>query len=251
MLVGSRGILKAFGETRKPLSFDTDYDYLIHKDSDDLYYREQVPEGAKVEILKIDLEPLVIFLRIGYKAFMFNLKLSHLMWDIGWEKHAADVMWMFHKGFWQIDMKAYKELNDAWKNKHGNKIVSNLDNTAETFFNNAIDCPIPHEDLHRMLNPTPMYTKVIGSNEVLPEEKLFNRLSEEEKIRLITEEVMVMAYERCYKSKHTDVQIPYRKMLGKFITKHAPVYVAEYAILHLPMLWVAPFNFKSFFNNKH
>ena len=89
-----------------------------------------------------------------------------------------------------------------------------------------------------MLNPTPIYTKILKDGaEVDVSEEKFNKLTFEEKCDLVREEVMVMAYERY---KNVNYMSAYSKMLKKFIINHSPLWeglfiIENFIILHKPL----------------
>ncbi len=157
---------------------------------------------------------------------LLTLKMSHLFWDINWNKHMFDVQFLLSKGL-DIDEVLLYDLIDYWK-EHLPKIRrSNLVMSKEDFFSNAINYDsCEHDILHTLINPIPMYTLLLKGEVELDEDK-FNQLSFEDKLEVVREEVYVMAYERY---KHLNYMIAYKKMLDKFIRLHAPIYIAIFAI---------------------
>lgn len=165
---------------------------------------------------------------------LLTLKASHLFWDIAWDKHLFDVQWLLGKGY-TIDRELFHLLYNYWNEYHSWNRRSDLKMSATDFFNNAVDCPYSHDELHILLNPEPTYTKVLIGEVEVGEDK-FNRLPFEQKCNLVYEEVYVMATERW---PEMDYRKAYSIMLKKFIISHAPLWEAifiieNYRLLHKP-----------------
>ncbi len=108
---------------------------------------------------------------------LYTLKVSHLFWDINWEKHMWDVQWLKEKGC-KLILPLFYELYEFWNKYHGKNKRSRLDMSSEQFFDNAITCPYSHDWLHILLNNPPTYTKVLKDGaEVNVSEEKFNLLS--------------------------------------------------------------------------
>jgi len=149
-----------------------------------------------------------------------TLKASHLCWDINWEKHMFDLQFLLKKGC-KTDSELFWKLYNYWNEFHGKNKRSDLKMSKEDFFDNAVNYDSgEHDELHKIINSIPIYTKVLkdGAEVELDENKFYN-LSFEEKLEFVREECYIMAYERY---KHLDYRIAYNKMLKKFIISHAP-----------------------------
>ena len=177
---------------------------------------------------------------------LYTLKMSHVFWDINWEKHMWDIQWLKEKGCALIK-PLFFELYDYWNSYHGTNKRSNLKMSSDEFFDNAVNFPIAHDDLHLELvkhpyfkNEPPTYTKIlIGEVEVC--ENKFNNLTELEKFNLVFEEVAVMAIERY---GNLFYKIAFNKMLKKFIISHAPIWEAIWIIEnHKLLLTNIPYDF--------
>jgi len=168
-----------------------------------------------------------------------TLKASHLMWDINWEKHMFDLQFLLKKGN-KIDKELFFELYDYWNVYHLKNTRSDLKMSKDEFFTNAINYDtIQHDELHKLINPIPLYTKILKDEcEVELDSKKWEKLSFEEKIGLIREETYIMAWERF---KKYDYRVAYSKMLKKFIISHAPTFtltfiLENYIELHKPTI---------------
>ncbi len=176
-----------------------------------------------------------------------TLKASHLVgWDINWSKHMFDVQFLVSKGC-RIIPELFYEFYRFWNSYHGKNRRSVLDMSAEDFFDNAVSCEHDHDYIHTLLKDYPTYKKVLKDGaEVDVSEDKFNSLSYSEKCDLVTEEVMVMAYER-YSS--LGYMHAYDKMLKKFILNHAPLWEAVFIIENFKHLHKPKFDYLKTINH--
>jgi len=175
---------------------------------------------------------------------LYTLKMSHLFWDINWDKHMYDLQFLKKKGC-QLNLPAFLDLYLYWNEYHGKNTRSDLKMSAEDFFDNALKCDYAHDDIHTLLQATPTYTKVLIGEVEVGEDK-FNDLSFDEKCDLVREEVMVMAWERYPKN---DYRVAYSKMLKKFIISHAPIWEAIFIIENYITLHKPNINYFNIINN--
>lgn len=172
---------------------------------------------------------------------LYTLKMSHLFWDIKWEKHMYDVQFLKSKGC-KLKHDLFYELYEYWNTLHGKNKRSDLDMTSEDFFDNAMPKTYNHDELHLLINPVPMFLKVLKDGaEVDVCENKFNKLSYEEKLELVREEVYVMAFERL---NGRDYRTAYVWMLKKFIMSHAPMWEAIFIIENYKTLHKPAINYK-------
>jgi hypothetical protein len=98
-----------------------------------------------------------------------------------------------------------------------------------------------HDFLHTLLRSIPTYTTILeDGKEVEISERKFLSLTYEQKLDIVYEEVMVMAYER-YKQFH--FRKAHLRMLNKFIKQHAPLWMVPFAIQNYKTLIKPQFNF--------
>lgn len=171
---------------------------------------------------------------------LYTLKMSHLFWDIKWEKHIYDVQFLKSKGC-VLNLELFNQLYEYWNKLHGKNKRSDLTMSSDDFFNNALKT-YNHDELHLLINPVPMFTKVLKDGaEVDVCEKKFEKLTYEEKLELVREEVYVMAYERL---NDRDYRTAYVWMLKKFIIAHAPIWEAIFIIENYKTLHKPAINYK-------
>lgn len=128
--------------------------------------------------------------------FLYTLKLSHLGWDIFWKKHVHDVCFLKQKGC-VVDQKLYDTLVKAWTRIHGKKWASLKGKDSETFFVDAVKRKYIHDDIHDAIAiyDRPLYESLIYEG-VSCSKKGFDKLSYDDKLNLVYEEVWVTALER-------------------------------------------------------
>jgi hypothetical protein len=232
ILIGSKAIKHYYPEFKRD---PKDIDYIVNTDS-------KLKSGNGIEYLQ---NPIIYN---KYKPFtntvisksdLTTLKASHLFWNINWDKHMFDLQFLLGNGN-KIDTDLFFSLYNYWNEFHGKNKRSDLKMTKEDFFTNKINYDtMQHDDLHKILNPNPIYESILkDGKEVELCELKYNNLTHENKLNLIREEVMVMAYERYKKYGY---KIAYIKMLKKFIISHAPkftlIFILEnYIELHKPKI---------------
>ena len=251
MNIGSQAILYHFPDfPREPKDVD------IIKESK---FNDYFPLNVKREYLE---NPILLkyckdedFLN---KDALYTLKISHCFWDLengSWDKHMWDIQWLKEKGCIFIP-KLFYQLYNYWETMHGKNKRSNLNMSAEKFFDNVVNYPVEHDYLHELLvkhvyfeGNEPTYKKILknGADVDVSEEK-FNQLTEKEKFNLVIEEIMVMAMERYGNMYYKKA---FNKMLKKFIISHAPIWEAIWIVQnHKNLLQNIPFNFIEFLNTK-
>lgn len=235
IIIGSTAIKYWFPDFKRE---PKDTDIVTNEDS---WIKDYFQEnGRKVELLE---NPILLKYHRDFNVYLspnmlYTLKVSHLFWDINWDKHLWDATFLKSKGC-KLQLDLFYELYDYWNEYHGKNKRSDLKMSAEDFFDNAIKCPYEHDDLHTLIKNPPTFTKILVGEVEVSEHK-FDQLSFEEKCDLVTEEVMIMAYERY---THLDYRIAYGRMLKKFLLNHAPLWEAIFIIESYPLLLKPKFNY--------
>lgn len=176
-----------------------------------------------------------------------TLKASHLFWDINWDKHMFDLQFLLSKNN-EINESLFWELYNYWNIYHGKNKRSDLKMNKDAFFTNKVNYnTLEHDECHKLLNKVPIYSLILkDGKEVELCENKYNHLTHEQKIDLIREEVMVMAYERY---KHLGYKIAYSKMLKKFIISHAPKFTLLFILKNYIELHKTKINFIKIIEN--
>lgn len=227
VLMGSTAIKRHFPDfPREP----KDWDFIDDVESDKVY--------GKLELL-----PLPALYKTGDHILtpdqIYTVKLSHIAWNINWEKHMFDIQFLKSKGC-KVDMVLLKELYAYWGKVHGENKRANLNMSKEDFFDNALQNQDIHDLMHTLIKNPPTYTKVlVDPNGVdIDQEKAF-ALPFEEQLDMVREECYVMAYER---RAGRDFRAAYAWQLKQMVLHHTPtiegvVFIAEnYKLLHKPLI---------------
>lgn len=129
--------------------------------------------------------------------FLFTIKASHLSWDINWDKHMKDYLFLKENNC-TIDMKLYNILYQTWEELHGKKKVDLTGNNYD-FFSSTITRKYNHDELHEIVKfyDKPLHTKIRkNQNSPYPSEELWNQLSNDDKLKCALEEIYVITLER-------------------------------------------------------
>jgi hypothetical protein len=228
ILVGSAAIKQHFPDFKRE---PKDQDYIVKE---------------KVEFDENDNLVVPIFFNyckseVASPEQLLTLKLSHIFWDVNWDKHMWDIQFLLGKGI-DYDFEWLLELREHWVKHYKGLYRSNLKLSKEEFFDNAINTGYEHDYIHTLINPVPMYTEVLaadGKGVELDGHKFMN-LTYDDKLKFIQEEVMVMAWERFSKLYYKEA---YHKMLKKFIRNHVPIFAFDFTICNYIPLLDVPFNF--------
>lgn len=174
---------------------------------------------------------------IATPEMLLTLKLSHIFWDNNWDKHMWDIQFLLDKGV-DYNKELFLELVEFWK-QHYRLNRSNLKQSSEDFFNNALDSKYEHDYIHTLIADPPAYKQFLKGEVELDETKVL-QASNEEKDKLIQEEIMVMAWERFHGLYYKKA---YFFMLKKYIREHIPMYLFDYIIKNYKRLDRPPYNF--------
>lgn len=178
-----------------------DVDVLVWNDESEKYCKEEL----KYDTIKITETIFRSFRWIKISGVkyatpdsIYTLKCSHLGWDINWNKHKNDVLYLKSKGC-KLNGWLYILLTDYWKEKNGNLPHLDFYKTKKDFFDDAVIKIYDHDHLHELVAypNKPIYIDCLADGyEVLIDYDKFLALSEENKIRFFQEEIAVIAAER-------------------------------------------------------
>lgn len=129
---------------------------------------------------------------------IYTIKCSHFHWDIHWEKTKQDILWLKGKGC-KLIPELYYKLKTHWVKGHGDKDFLSLMKGKKDFFTDMVEYKYDHDYLHELVahpNP-PMYTHCLkDGHEVLTDWGKFCNMPLEDQVRMIREEITVIATER-------------------------------------------------------
>lgn len=168
------------------------------------------------------------------RMLLTNL-MSHIFWQDDYksfEKHMFSIQFLLDKGV-KFDKELFYELYEWWPEIHGKNRRSDLNLSSDVFFNNAINPGqvVSHDELHYLIleeGQEPAYKQIL-IGEVLTCDEKFDNLPHKEKIKIIQEESIAMAFERY---KGTLPAVRYLKQLRKMITGHLTIEEAIFAIVN-------------------
>lgn len=129
---------------------------------------------------------------------LLTLKMSHLPWDIKWDKTKRHIITLLNLGFIPI-VDMYQQLKEYWGTVHGDKKFLSLSKTKDEFFSDNVSYKYDHDYLHELVAfpNRPMYTKCLTDGEsVLISEDKFRGMDYVDQVRMFREEVTVIAIER-------------------------------------------------------
>ena len=217
-LFGSRLTKKYFPDFREP----NDTDWIVFSEEEakqnTVIGKEEfhfLPCSPKRELLPNEL---------------YTLKVSHAIYDIHWAKTMSDIRFFQLKGL-EIDYSFLKDLRAHWEVVHAkkNKRQEFAGKTLDNFFKDNVERAIPHDELHKLLNPTPSYLKFVVDN-VNPSEELFNSLDKQTQENICFEEPFVIALERWIKD--VPPRKAYHQAQQALVTRLHPLWLADYVILN-------------------
>ncbi len=177
---------------------------------------------------------------------LYTLKVSHAIYDIQWTKTMSDIRFFQIKGC-DIEYGFLNELRDYWKTIHTAKQRTNFEIEESKFFKDNVKREIPHDDLHRIFNPSPAYLNIVDG--ITPIEDKFNVCSDELKDAICFEEAYVLAVERyCNKLQYRDAYYNAQKDL---ITRLHPIWLADYIITNWnKKFWITKNNYYELFKTR-
>jgi hypothetical protein len=141
--------------------------------------------------------------------YLYTIKVSHACYDINWEKTMNDIRFMKSKGC-KLVVPLYESLLKDWEVVHGAKKIK-LKGTANEFFKTTVTRKMDHDKLHDLVKfyDRPLHESIRkDKNDVAVSKKLWDSLSEEDKLKCALEEAYVFAFERY-------IDYPHRIALSK------------------------------------
>ena len=155
-------------------------------------------------------------------VFLYTIKMSHLSWDINFDKHMKSAIFLKSKGC-KLDKVLYDSLMKAWERVHYKKKVKmNVKNSE--FFKENIERAFDHEFLHEQFAfyDRPLNERIRKDlDSPLCSEELWNLLTTDDKLKCALEELMVLTAER-YVLVPEENKLPIKfariKMLKQMIT---------------------------------
>lgn len=142
-----------------------------------------------------------------FPSDLLTIKMSHMQWDINWEKTLDHVLLLLDAGC-EVNIPLYNKLVEWWKVVHGDKIRLSLMKSSKDFFDDAVVCEWEHDYLHECVSYPfpPIYTTVLkDGEEVFVDKQKFDKLSYFDRINMFREEIAVIAFERWLLNKDSNI----------------------------------------------
>ena len=171
------------------------------KDLDIICTEDRASKYENCDIITVPEEIYnLLYNETGYITpdLILTLKMSHLSWDIKWEKTKRHINILVNLGY-KPNLEVYHSLKKHWETIHGNKSHLSLNKQKNEFFNDFVTYVVDHDYLHELVSHPnePIYKRCLRDNEeVLVCYDKFNSLSHSDKVRLFREEITVIAIER-------------------------------------------------------
>lgn len=260
VLVGSRALKHHFPDFRRqppgkarrtaPGGFEKEWipkdtDYLSDEQVDgaDTFWHPDLTKWSWGEIATVDE--------------LYTIKVSHAFWDIrgSWNKHMMDVVFLQNNGAVFI-RELYDILYPIWEETHGKK-QANLEASPEEFFNSRVHRIYDHDSIHESVAyyDRPLFESILrDGHQVAVDRAKFDALTEEDKHRLVREEVYATALERelIPKGYQGNPRIPYMTYLHKTVTSFSKGWFPLYIVLNFNKLYFPDVNYVDrHLNNKH
>lgn len=189
LIYGSTAIKYWFPDFREPKDLDIISDYYIKDNkNEDISWIDEFLYLKVWNKDKVYVDP----------NFLYTIKISHLSWNIwNWDKHMRDAIFLKEK-WCSVDYEFYKLLMRWWNRVHWKKRVKMwVQNNC--FFKKNIIRKYDHDWLHEQYSfyDRPLNEQIREDlNSPLCSEKLWNKLSYDDKLKCALEELYVLTTER-------------------------------------------------------
>lgn len=229
ILIGSRAMGHWFDDARDP--HDTDY------------FSDHPIDGAEV-FWHPRFNDYEWSGEIASPAELYTIKVSHAFWfhgDRKWWKHMYDVRFFQTHGVNEVITELYDILYQIWEERHGKKKAF-LNVPADEFFNPNVDRKYDHDSIHRSVayHDSPLFERILkDGHEVMVDESKFWSLSEEDRFRLVREEVYATALERILIPKDyiPSPRAAYNWAMRKTITSFSKGWFPKFIVLNWSELY--------------
>jgi len=170
---------------------------------------------------------------------LYTIKVSHAFWfhgDRKWWKHMYDVKFLQDRGYNHLVPELYDILYSIWVERHGKKKAF-LNVPADEFFNPNVDRIYEHDSIHQSIAyyDEPLFSRILrDGHEVMVDESKFWSLSQEDRFKLVREEVYATALERILIPSNY-VKSPrgaYNWAMRKTITDFSKGWFPKFIVLH-------------------
>ena len=238
ILIGSRAMKFWFGDHFPRTPHDTDY------------FSTQPVKGAEVfwhpRLSDYNWRGGVI----ATIEELYTIKVSHAYWfhgDRKWWKHMHDIKFLQDKGYDHLVPDLYDILYEIWEERHGKKKAF-LNVPADEFFNPNVDRLYDHDSIHHSIAyyDRPLFERILkDGHDVMVDESKFWDMNQEDRFRLVREEVYATALERVLIPSNyvASPSAAYNYAMRKTITSFSKGWFPKFIVLHWNELYKPDVNY--------
>jgi len=175
---------------------------------------------------------------------LYTIKVSHIFWDKGFDKHISDIRFLKEKGA-KLIPELYQALYKEWEHLYGKK-KAKLNVSAEDFFQSTVKRIYEHDSIHQSVAyyDKPLFNKILIGEVQVSKDK-FEAMPYTEKLQLVREEVYATALERLIiPSEYTfNARRAYWWALMKTITSFSKGWFPLFVVENITELWKPDINY--------
>ena len=221
MIIGSTAMRHWFPTFRQPQDLDIATESTSACPSVEHHW---VPSFSKLQAIDSYVIP----------SHLMTIKLSHLNYDINWDKHMKDYLFLKHNKV-TPDYDLLPLLQQDFANYHGSKRI-NLNKPVSEFFTSTVTRRYDHDELHELLchYDRPLHERIRPDlSKAYCSSDLFFSMSHSLQLLCAIEEAYVIAYERFLSRSY----MPFN---------HAKAVALKYMITNLTSGWFNQFLIENF-----
>lgn len=203
-------------------------------------------DGRRLEVFyHPDLERYAWSGSVASLDELYTIKVSHVFWDVQWEKHMLHILRMQQAGA-QVINELYDVLYRVWEQVHGPKKVS-LEASADDFFNGNVKRLYEHDSVHQAVAfyDRPMFERILrDGSDVAVDKAKFDALIFDEKKALVFEECFVIALEReLFARDGRGYKAAYANALKALVTRLSKGWFPRFIVENFGVFKSCPFDF--------
>lgn len=173
---------------------------------------------------------------------LYTLKFSHAIYDIHWKKTMSDIRFLKMKGC-KIIPTLLEELRAFWEKIHGEQKRTDFEVKPGKFFEDRVIRKTNHDDLHKIINSSPTYLKIVEDGQVKPSFDKYLLLDDIDRKELLFEEAFVISLERFKKGTE---RVTYQMAQQILVTRLHPIWISDIIIENWNKWYWNPSNSKFF-----
>lgn len=206
----------------------------------DIFSDEEIFVSGGVDLYQVKTFKLSDYFTEGTATLnqLYTIKVSHIFWDKGFDKHISDIRFLKEKGA-KLIPELYEALYKEWEHLYGKK-KAKLNVSAEDFFQATVKRIYEHDSIHQSVAyyDKPLFNKILAGEVQVSRDK-FEAMPHEEKIQLVREEVYATALERLVIPSNYvyNMRRAYWWALMKTITSFSKGWFPLFVVENITELW--------------